>query len=321
MSVTSQLKDPNSPLSTFFASKRKATLTPIIDGVNALLKESECIIYSTDIDYLMSGGMFGMAFRWWFAPNTDHAWIARMGAEKLHAQAFFDAVIEFGDRDYAKIPFMSYYLYLFEQMRRTGTAPRSIRAARGLYEAKLPLLGPSAFSEQQSNTIHDVDLLFKTIPSVWETLRVQSGDYIPSPTFEGSQDVGGADAFMIYNGVVWDVKCTKKSAPMTEDLLLQQIAYVLLDYEDEYELHSIGWYFARQRRTIVLKISSLIRDVKALRKELREWLHKDAQKRLPPSRSPYPAVDDDDDDFDERDYYASRYLDLPDDFDDFEFMD
>jgi len=317
MSVTSQLKDPSSPLSRFFASKRKAALKPIIDCINALCGQQECLIYSTDIDYLMSGGMFGMAFRWWFAPNTDHAWIAELGAKQIGAHDFFKAVIEYGDQDSVKIPFMSYYLYLFEQVRRTGNTPRELSAAQRFHSERLPLLGPSAFSEQQSNTIRDVDLLFQSIPSVWESLKGEMQHYIPSPTFTGSMDVGGADAFMIYNGVVWDVKCTKKSAPMTEELLLQQLAYVLLDYDDEYNLHSVGWYFARQRKTIVLPISKLVRDVKTLRNELRAWL---TPKEIEETRR-LPDIFGDDDDFEKRYYYGGRYLDGPDEFDEYEFMD
>ena len=66
-----------------------------------------------------------------------------------------------------------------------------------------------------------------------------------NPTFEGSRDVGGADADLIVDGTLIEMKTTIKSEIKT-DGLLQLLGYALLDYPDEYGLDAIALYMARQ---------------------------------------------------------------------------
>src|SRR5262249_2681307 len=67
---------------------------------------------------------------------------------------------------------------------------------------------------------------------------------ILNPTFAGSLDVGGADADLIVNGCLIDIKSSK--LPGIDPLDLRQlVGYVLLDYDDEYHMQSVGIYKAR----------------------------------------------------------------------------
>ncbi|HEU5378838.1 MAG TPA: hypothetical protein VFV38_25725, partial [Ktedonobacteraceae bacterium] len=71
-----------------------------------------------------------------------------------------------------------------------------------------------------------------------------SRPHLLNPTFAGSTDVGGADADMIVDGCLIDIKTTKQSK--VDPRWLRQLAgYLLLDYRDEYHLHSVGLYLAR----------------------------------------------------------------------------
>ena len=66
-----------------------------------------------------------------------------------------------------------------------------------------------------------------------------------NPTFEGSSDVGGADADLIVDGTLIDIKTTVN--PRIEpDWIRQLLGYVLLDYSDRHQISSIGLYMARQ---------------------------------------------------------------------------
>jgi hypothetical protein len=66
-----------------------------------------------------------------------------------------------------------------------------------------------------------------------------------NPTFAGSRDVGGADADLIVNGCLIDLKASIN--PVIDAKWLRQLAgYVLLDYEDEHHIDSVGVYMARQ---------------------------------------------------------------------------
>lgn len=67
---------------------------------------------------------------------------------------------------------------------------------------------------------------------------------ILNPTFAGSLDVGGADADLIVNGCLIDIKSSKQ--PGIAPLDLRQLAgYFLLDYDDGFHIQSMGIYKAR----------------------------------------------------------------------------
>ena len=69
--------------------------------------------------------------------------------------------------------------------------------------------------------------------------------FVLNPTFEGSGDVGGADADLIVDGSLIEMKCTIKKQ-IQPDSLRQILGYVLLDYSDKYQITGIGIYMARQ---------------------------------------------------------------------------
>jgi hypothetical protein len=66
-----------------------------------------------------------------------------------------------------------------------------------------------------------------------------------NPTFTGSRDVGGADADLIVEGCLIDIKASIQ--PRIDPAWLRQlVGYVLLDYTDERRIHSVAIYMARQ---------------------------------------------------------------------------
>jgi hypothetical protein len=67
-----------------------------------------------------------------------------------------------------------------------------------------------------------------------------------NPTFAGSRDVGNADADLIIDGCLIEVKTSVSSQWFPKETLYQLLGYVLLDYGDEHRIRSVGIYFARQ---------------------------------------------------------------------------
>jgi hypothetical protein len=66
-----------------------------------------------------------------------------------------------------------------------------------------------------------------------------------NPTFTGSNDVGGADADLIVNGCLLDIKTTI-GQKIDAKHLRQLVGYALLDYNDAHHIDSVGIYMARQ---------------------------------------------------------------------------
>ena len=65
-----------------------------------------------------------------------------------------------------------------------------------------------------------------------------------NPTFAGSLRVGGADADLIVDGLLLEVKTTKAARP-DRDWVYQLVGYLLLDVGDEHQLERLGFYVSR----------------------------------------------------------------------------
>ena len=82
--------------------------------------------------------------------------------------------------------------------------------------------------------------------------------HVLNPTFDGSADVGGADADMIIDGVLIDIKTTVETK-IIADWVWQLLGYVLLDYSDHHQISAIGLYMARQGQLIKWDLDEAIR--------------------------------------------------------------
>ena len=78
-----------------------------------------------------------------------------------------------------------------------------------------------------------------------------------NPEFAGSADIDGADADLIADGCLWEIKTTKRQGG--EGWWLHQLlGYALLDYEDEYGINRVGVLLPRQNTRVSWPIRDLI---------------------------------------------------------------
>lgn len=80
---------------------------------------------------------------------------------------------------------------------------------------------------------------------------------ILNPTFDGSRDVGGADADLIVDGCLIDIK-TPINPRIEGRWLHQLLGYTLLDYSDRYHICEVAIYMARQCLMIRWPLDSLV---------------------------------------------------------------
>ncbi len=81
-----------------------------------------------------------------------------------------------------------------------------------------------------------------------------------NPQFAGSIDIGGADADLITDGCLWEIKTTKVSGAQGE-WFRQLLGYVLLDYEDEHAIDRVGLLLPRQGTRFSWPVSDLIAEL------------------------------------------------------------
>lgn len=88
------------------------------------------------------------------------------------------------------------------------------------------------------------------------------------PTFGVSSTwIGGADADIVDDGCLIDIKCSKE--PERTPFLRQVIGYALLDVDDEHRLDSVGIYLARQGIFWKVPLDDIARQAGATLQELR----------------------------------------------------
>lgn len=85
----------------------------------------------------------------------------------------------------------------------------------------------------------------------------QGADTALNPSFAGSEDVGGADADLIVDGTLWDIKTTKRQK--ARGLWLHQLlGYALLDYDDRHAIDRVGFVLTRQDTEVSWPIGEFI---------------------------------------------------------------
>ena len=97
-----------------------------------------------------------------------------------------------------------------------------------------------------------------------------------NPTFVGSRDLLGADADLIVEGCLVEIKTTIQRR-VRDNWIDQLLGYVLLDYEDQFQINEVAIYLARQQTTLRWPIGLLLgpattEKLNALRREFRDLL-------------------------------------------------
>jgi hypothetical protein len=236
---------------------------PVIDTERGIVAFAEYIGLSPDpmldsIDY---------------AHLTELAFFATLHAEllRLHPEC-----TRLSRRDEELLARYCWVLALYEKIYRSGQVHEELHAAKDVHDL-LRLASDTVVEDlcQLSWAFYDG---FHDLLSRPATLN---------PHFAGGRDVDGADGDLIIDGCLLEVKATIN--PRLEKRWLHQLlGYVLLDYEDRYQLNQIGIYYARQTTEIRWDLGDLIHSLSGneslsiadLRQRFRERFER-PRKRLP----------------------------------------
>jgi len=145
-----------------------------------------------------------------------------------------------------------YVLALYEQFFRTLAAAASSPLLEVNGDASVDEL--LALAPQAA-----VDDLAAMAALMYERL----GDLIDSsavlnPTFDGSVPIGGADADLIVDHVLLELKTTKQDKFERVDHVCQLLGYALLDYSNTYDITRVGVYLARRGALVSWPIAELL---------------------------------------------------------------
>ncbi|WNM32742.1 UvrD-helicase domain-containing protein [Streptomyces sp. Li-HN-5-11] len=89
-------------------------------------------------------------------------------------------------------------------------------------------------------------------------LHLPENRRICGPTFDGSADIGGADADYILDGLLLDCKATIHPRSIGAAEIYQLAGYLLLDYTDTFAIDRVGIYLSRQGGLITWAVTDFL---------------------------------------------------------------
>ena len=287
MSLSSHLENPSSEIRRFLYEQFPNTL-PLVRKENKRLSAVETIRSKDSVPYLESirptdkipypyaeiGTAIDYRIRYYFdvTPNTElvayhGAYLLTSVYSRLANQlvaSFFDGLqttlskeTTIGQRldpdPELKLNRHCFILALFEQVRRMPPRriDRSLLFLMGTSNSLSDLL-----SIPETSWLEDMCTLSWSFYENYEH-EICRSIAILNPTFLGSRFIGGADADLILNSCLIDIKTTIEPR-IQNRTLYQLLGYVLLDYNNEYEIDEVGIYFARQGVTLRWPLARLL---------------------------------------------------------------
>lgn len=270
MSLTSNLNNTRSPVRRFLQEQFPDTRSVVREcnrqmaGITTIRPQSKMEAHvagliGTALDYRL---------RYYFAvtsPNELFAWRGMLGVGGSEQDLFVDFFASLGNvldqlqpvrrrlerRQEELIARYCIILALLEQLFRSSEA---------FFTS--PLFEPSPKRSVPELLAIAKDYWVKDLCSLSWAFYEEHGDLlnqpaILNPTFDGSRDVGGADADLVLNGCLLDIKATI-NPKLTAKMLYQLLGYALLDYTDRHRIREVAIYFARQRKLVRWPLEDLI---------------------------------------------------------------
>jgi hypothetical protein len=256
VSLTSNLNQGDSDIRQFFAinlpklSTTSRELNKELAGRELKADSSRLTPYEKTI----AGGVIDYRTRMLFDFDYD-AWLVRRGAIVMgepwsRENGIYDKLLAYrsdttDERRLCQISIVFSYLDGCSRSGMESMALKEIGSKK--IEQMLDALSPAL--------IDDVTAQSRLVRR--QSFVTNSKNFVLAPTFDGSIDVGGADADLIVDGVLIDFKSTAK-CKLTSAILRQLIGYWLLDYSDRYAVKRVGVFFHRYGALWTMDVAGLL---------------------------------------------------------------
>lgn len=291
MSLTGQLKGPG-PLRAWFEESFPNTRS-LATYANRFLcgpsnNPGHCILpplgsdralVGTAVDYLLRASISESAWKgcvaFYGAANLDRAFLTNKGA----AINAVEEIISFTERvgpwrkppsgaEWSDLCARCLVLAKFEQCYRSpmGVADMVPRLSRSAQNVEAFIQGIVDF-----RSLSDLEDLGRAAASDHRDLQRCNRMYL-NPTFDQSRALGGADADLIVDGLLLDLKSSSTRRVVRRYELWQLLGYVLADSSDSYAIGEVGLSALRWRQRFVISVADLARELSGgLERELEVW--------------------------------------------------
>lgn len=152
-----------------------------------------------------------------------------------------------GDEEWSALCHLVCILARFEQYYRAG--PTVLPYLVNPLTNHSNNLGKLAAALVNPPTLDDVSALARITVEDHIGIR-ESRELHIGPTFEQSVALGGADADLIYDGTLVDLKSTSQARVVGREELWQLLGYLFADSDDTYKVQRVGFAALRRRSTV-----------------------------------------------------------------------
>ena len=268
MSLTGHLKNKDSPIRQFLRTRFPNTRSFLADD-RKRIREADTIRPREAVPWFTIGTALDYRIRYYFGLTPSDQLNAYRGARTLpvihHAR---EGDLENVGYDALRADFDAFFGSLEELTKRNQTVGKKLTESdedrlnrhcvvlalleevyRGGVRPESPLSTMESSNEEAllslvlQEWISDLTRLSWAFYDGFNYLLPL--DRVLNPEFDGSEDVGGADADLIVDGTLIDIKTTVEQRIRSE-WIWQSLGYALLDYSDRYRIDAIGLYVARQ---------------------------------------------------------------------------
>lgn len=173
--------------------------------------------------------------------------------------------------EWAELCRMCLVLTRFEQVFRTGAQENVVRVVL------------EAFRKVTSHRIEDLGVAMASRATVEDLARLGRAKPLTfNPGFEQSVELGGADADLIADGTLLDLKSKSSGSVVGRPELWQLLGYAFADTPDEYAIRSVGISALRWRSRATWPITDLLETIgSGPARPLADW-RRDFAAAIPP---------------------------------------
>lgn len=275
MSLTSELRNQNSPISKWFEEKYHQGVGNIINHHNQMMKHSSIIKPTEGTNFPLVGIAITYGLRKFIAQKKDDKhWVINTIAGEASFKLGLSELADFCSKNDSSEKDEALKLLVLGGLENYYRSGRIHEIIQPFFYNNKKLSLSQEFINQWMPSIQDVCQIMEEIPAIWQnfdSIIDISENVISNATFYLSNYLP-ADCQMIIGNAIIDIRTTAKKQPFTLNNLYQQLSYLLFDSNNEYDINKLVWIYPRQKILFHYSTDKLFKNIHATRIEFKQMV-------------------------------------------------
>lgn len=275
MSLTSELNNPKSPISKWFADKYHQGVGKIIAHHNTMMSHSSIIKPIEGTNFPLVGNAITYGLRKFVAQKKkDEKWLNSTLAGEASFKLGLDELASFCSENNSTAENEALKLLVLGGLESYYRNHKIHEIIQPFFYNKNKLNLSQEYIEHWIPSIQDVCQIMKEIPAIWQNIDLIidiNGHVTSNATFYLSELIH-ADCQMIIGNAIVDIRTTAKKKPFTLNNLYQQLSYLLFDSNNEYNINRLVWIYPRQKIVFHYSVNKLFKNIDVTRMEFKQMI-------------------------------------------------